>query len=63
MCKLTVDGNIFDAHPGDLLFFPAGSRHGAIGTGPEGCVHSEIFAPSRPDQLPGGSDHRSCAMN
>ncbi|WP_363216822.1 AraC family ligand binding domain-containing protein [Mesorhizobium sp.] len=24
MCKLTIDGNIFDAHPGDLLsFLPA----------------------------------------
>ncbi|WP_292184716.1 cupin domain-containing protein [Mesorhizobium sp.] len=53
MCKLTIDGNIFDTHPGDLLFFPAGPRHGAIGTGPEGCVHYEIFAPARPDQLPG----------
>lgn len=53
MCKLTVDGKIFDAHPGDLLFFPAGSRHCAIGTGPEGCIYYEIFAPARPDQLPG----------
>ncbi|CAH2408672.1 hypothetical protein MES5069_70290 [Mesorhizobium escarrei] len=52
MCKLAIGGNIFDAHPGDLLF-PAGPRHGAIGTGPEGCVYYKIFAPARPDQLPG----------
>ncbi|WP_425350375.1 cupin domain-containing protein [Mesorhizobium temperatum] len=32
MCRLTIDGKIFDADPGDLLFFPAGpplrDRHG-----------------------------------
>jgi quercetin dioxygenase-like cupin family protein len=39
--------------PGDLLFFPAGSRHAAVGVGPEGCTYYEIFAPARPDQLPG----------
>jgi quercetin dioxygenase-like cupin family protein len=50
---LTIDDKVFDAHPGDLVFFPAGSRHAAIGTGPEGCIYYELFAPARPDQLPG----------
>ncbi|MEO9340792.1 cupin domain-containing protein [Mesorhizobium sp. SB112] len=50
---LTVDGKVFDALPGDLVFFPAGSRHAAVGCGPEGCVYYELFAPARPDQLPG----------
>ncbi|WP_366511727.1 cupin domain-containing protein [Mesorhizobium sp.] len=61
MCKLTIDGNIFDAHPGDLLFFPAGPRHCAIGTGPEGCVYYKIFAPPVRTNCRVGSDHRSCA--
>jgi mannose-6-phosphate isomerase-like protein (cupin superfamily) len=51
--KLTIDGKVIDAAPGDLVFFPAGSRHAVIGTGPEGCVYYELFAPARPDQLPG----------
>jgi len=51
--SLVIDGRTFDAHPGDLVFFPAGSRHAAIGCGPEGCEYYEIFAPARPDQLPG----------
>lgn len=50
---LRIDDEVFDATPGDLVFFPAGSRHGAIGVGPEGCVYYELFAPARPDQLPG----------
>ena len=50
---LKVDDNVFDVHAGDLVFFPAGSMHGAIGVGPEGCVYYELFAPARPDQLPG----------
>jgi quercetin dioxygenase-like cupin family protein len=53
MVRLVVDGREFEAHPGDLVFFPAGSRHAAIGVGPEGAVYYEIFAPARPDQLPG----------
>jgi mannose-6-phosphate isomerase-like protein (cupin superfamily) len=53
MVRLVIDGKEFDAHPGDLVFFPAGSRHAAIGTGREGCVYYELFAPARPDQLPG----------
>jgi len=52
-CQLIVDDKEFDAVPGDLVFFPAGSRHAAIGVGPEGCVYYELFAPARPDQLPG----------
>lgn len=51
--RLMVDGREFDAHPGDLVFFPPGSRHAAVGAGPEGCVYYELFAPARPDQLPG----------
>ena len=51
--RLLIDGKEVEAGEGDLVFFPAGSRHAAIGTGPEGCVYYEIFAPARPDQLPG----------
>lgn len=52
-CRLVVDDREFDVGEGDLVFFPAGSRHAAIGVGPEGCVYYELFAPARPDQLPG----------
>lgn len=37
----------------DVVFFPPGVLHGAIGVGREGCVYLEIFSPSRVDQLPG----------
>jgi len=50
---LTVDGNVFDVHAGEMAFFPPGSRHAALACGPEGCDYYEIFAPARPDQLPG----------
>jgi mannose-6-phosphate isomerase-like protein (cupin superfamily) len=50
---LKIDDQIVEARPGDLVFFPAGSRHGAVGVGPEGCVYYELFAPARADQLPG----------
>ena len=53
LVRLIIDGAEVEAGPGDLVFFPAGSRHAAIGTGPEGCVYYELFAPARPDQLPG----------
>ncbi|WP_296763458.1 cupin domain-containing protein [Sediminimonas sp.] len=53
MVRLVIDEKKIEANEGDLVFFPAGSRHAAIGTGPEGCVYYEIFAPARPDQLPG----------
>lgn len=51
--RLVIDGKEVEAKAGDLVFFPAGSRHAAIGVGPEGCVYYEIFSPARPDQLPG----------
>lgn len=50
---LRIDDRELEAKPGDMVFFPAGSRHAAIGVGPEGAVYYEIFAPARPDQLPG----------
>ncbi|MEX1662465.1 cupin domain-containing protein [Thioclava sp. 15-R06ZXC-3] len=53
MVRVTIDDREMEANPGDLIFFPAGSRHAAIGVGPEGAVYYEIFAPARPDQLPG----------
>jgi quercetin dioxygenase-like cupin family protein len=53
LVRLVVDGREFEAHPGDLVFFPPGSRHAAIGVGSEGAVYYEIFAPARTDQLPG----------
>jgi len=53
LVRLVIDDTEIEAKQGDLVFFPAGSRHAAIGTGPEGCVYYELFAPARPDQLPG----------
>ena len=50
---LLVDGNEFDCFAGDLVFFPPGSRHAAVGVGEEGAVYYELFAPARPDQLIG----------
>lgn len=51
--RLRIDDREFDAHPGDMVFFPPGSQHAAIGVSSEGAVYYEIFAPARPDQLPG----------
>lgn len=48
-----IDDVDYNVTAGDLLFFPAGSRHAAVGVGPSGCTYYEIFAPARPDQLPG----------
>jgi quercetin dioxygenase-like cupin family protein len=50
---LRIEDNEFDAVPGDLVFFPPGKRHAAVGVGPEGAVYYELFAPARTDQLPG----------
>lgn len=50
---LSIDGVQFEAHPGDLVFFPPGSMHCAVGVGKEGAVYYELFAPARADQLPG----------
>lgn len=51
--QLRVDDAEFWAEPGDLVFFPPGSWHAAVGVGPEGAEYYEIFAPPRLDQLPG----------
>jgi quercetin dioxygenase-like cupin family protein len=51
--RLLVDGKECECGPGDLVFFPPGSRHAAVGVGKEGAVYYELFAPARPDQLPG----------
>ncbi len=51
--KVVIDETRYEVSAGEMLFFPAGSRHAAVGTGPEGCVYYEIFGPARPDQLPG----------
>lgn len=51
--ELKVDDDVFTARPGDMVFFPAGSWHGAIGVGPDGAEYYELFAPARIDQLPG----------
>ncbi|WP_425294171.1 cupin domain-containing protein [Mesorhizobium delmotii] len=61
MCKLTIDGKIFDAHPGDLLFFPAGP---AIARSARDRKAASITKSSRPPVRTNcrvGSDHRSCA--
>jgi mannose-6-phosphate isomerase-like protein (cupin superfamily) len=50
---LMVDGKEVECGSGDLVFFPSGSRHAAIRIGKEGAVYYELFAPARPDQLPG----------
>lgn len=52
-CRFEIDGETIEAHPGELVFFPSGSRHSAVGVGSEGCAYIEFFAPARPDQLPG----------
>lgn len=51
--SVEIDGLRHDAEAGELVFFPAGSRHAAVAVGQEGCVYYELFAPARPDQLPG----------
>jgi quercetin dioxygenase-like cupin family protein len=51
--RLRIDDKEMEAKAGDLVFFPAGSRHAAVGVGSEGCVYYELFSPARPDQLPG----------
>jgi quercetin dioxygenase-like cupin family protein len=51
--SLSIDGRVFEALPGDLVFFPPGSKHGAVAVGKEGAVYYELFAPARTDQLPG----------
>lgn len=51
--SLLIDDEEFDCGPGDMTFFPPGSRHAVIGVGKEGAVYYELFAPARPDQLPG----------
>ena len=51
--KLSIDGEVFTAHSGDLVFFPSGCFHGAIGVGPKGATYYEIFSPPRYDLLPG----------
>jgi quercetin dioxygenase-like cupin family protein len=43
----------FEAHAGDLVFFPPDIYHCAVGVGPDGCEYYEIFVPGRYDQLPG----------
>ncbi|SIT59674.1 hypothetical protein BQ8794_80008 [Mesorhizobium prunaredense] len=48
MCKLTIDGKIFDAHPGDVLSFPPAPAIARSARDPEGCIHYKIFAPDRP---------------
>ncbi len=53
LVTLVVDDKEFDVHPGEAVFFPAGSRHAAVGVGPEGAVYYELFSPGRTDQLPG----------
>ena len=50
---LLVDDEEFDCTSGDLVFFAPGSRHAAVGVGPEGAVYYELFSPARADQLPG----------
>lgn len=51
--QIVIDGTEHDVGPGEMLFFPSGSKHAAVGVGPDGCVYYEIFGPARPDQLPG----------
>ncbi|ARP74883.1 MULTISPECIES: cupin domain-containing protein [Bordetella] len=50
---LVIDEQTVVCRPGDLVFFPPGSRHAATAVGPQGAVYYEIFAPARRDQLPG----------
>jgi len=51
--ELEVEGDRFEVGPGDLVLFPSGSWHGAVGIGPDGAEYYEFFSPPRYDQLPG----------
>lgn len=51
--KISLDGRVFTARAGDLVFLPSGSLHGAVGVGIGGAFYYEIFSPPRYDQLPG----------
>lgn len=53
MVRLRIGDKEVEAHAGDMVFFPPGAHHAAIGVGPQGALYYEIFAPARPDQLPG----------
>ncbi len=53
LALVVIDGTEIEAGPGEMVFFPSGSWHAVIGTGSDGCAYYEIFAPARPDQLPG----------
>ena len=53
LMHFVIDGKTCEAGAGEMVFFPSGSRHAAIGTGPDGAVYYELFGPSRPDLLPG----------
>ncbi|MDX0500279.1 cupin domain-containing protein [Sinorhizobium medicae] len=53
LCTIVVDGKEIEATPVHLVFVPSGARHGVVACGREGCSYYEIFAPARPDQLPG----------
>lgn len=50
---LKVGEEEITARPGDMVFFPPGVWHGAVGVGPDGAEYYEIFSPARTDQLPG----------
>ncbi|WP_211262145.1 cupin domain-containing protein [Nitriliruptor alkaliphilus] len=50
---LQIDDEDLWVKAGDLVVFPPGSWHGAIGVGPDGAEYYEIFSPPRLDQLPG----------
>lgn len=43
--KIEVDGNSFEAHPGSLVYFPAGVAHRNWNDGPVPTVHLAINAP------------------
>lgn len=51
--RLRVDGEQFWVQAGDLVVFPPGSWHAAVGVGPQGAEYYEVFSPPRLDQLPG----------
>jgi mannose-6-phosphate isomerase-like protein (cupin superfamily) len=48
-----IDDAQHEVGVGDLVFYPAGSRHGLLSIGSAGCTLYEVFAPPRLDQLPG----------
>ena len=57
LVRLVVDGREFEAHPGDLVFFPPGSRHAATG------VEARARCTTRSSRRPAPISFRAGSVN